>query len=234
MQPQIQIQEPFKKTWSEPQIIVTQDDILNYENTLIGEKGILQGENADNLKSEANTLSDVRQDGDYEAQKETLIQDRLIDLRNSLLQSQIVNGQFHTPKKHCVNTQHTRDSDLDFQSSTPSAYSLNSNRNVSHQPVSRSLPVSPVCGESPKMTSLPRAPYNRETHFSFIPERLRILEDFRNILENDEVDYGVRPSQGYCNSPQGRVACSYLHVKIIASLLQTINCNLRIKTCYNI
>ena len=32
MQPQIQIQEPFKTSWSEPQIIVTREDIMNYEN----------------------------------------------------------------------------------------------------------------------------------------------------------------------------------------------------------
>ena len=97
MQPHIQNQEPFKKTWSEPQIIVTREDILNYENSL-EDKCAHYREIIDSSKSEANQMSPIRQDHNSHIATETL-KDRLLELRNSLLQSQLVQRQLFTPTK---------------------------------------------------------------------------------------------------------------------------------------
>ena len=33
MKTEIHVHEPFKKTWSEPQIVITRDDIISHENS---------------------------------------------------------------------------------------------------------------------------------------------------------------------------------------------------------
>ena len=207
MQPQIQIQEPFKKRWSEPQIIVTQDDILNYEKSL-EDKCAHHREIIDSSKSEANQMSPIRQDHNSHIATETL-KNRLLELRNSLLQSQLVQRQLFTPTKQFDRTYNTNDSDLAFRPSVSSAYSPKCNQNTQHS-MSRSLPPSPVCGESPIMMPSPKLLSVTDRHFSSVSERLRFLEESRELPESDEVDNGFRLTQGYFNSPQGKTSrCSF-------------------------
>ena len=204
MQPQIQIQEPFKKTWSEPQIIVTREDILNYENSL-EDKCAHHREIIDSSKSEANQMSPIRQDYNRHIAKETL-KDRLLELRNSLLQSQLVQRQLFTPTKQFDRTYNTDDSDSAFRPSVSPAYSPKCNQNTTQQSMSRSLPPSPVCGESPIMMSSPKLLSATDRHFSFVPEILRFLEESQELPKSDEVDNGFRLTQGYVNSPQGKTS----------------------------
>ena len=207
MQPQLQIQEPFKKSWSEPQIIVTREDITNYE-TSFEDKCTRQTENYDNSKSEADQISPIRQDHNRHIATETL-KNRLLELRNSLLQSQLVQRQLFTPTKQFDRTYNTNDSDLAFRPSVSSAYSPKCNQNTSQHSMSRSLRPSPSCGESPIMMSSPKLLSATDRHFSFVPEMLRFLEESRELPESDEVDNGFRLTQGYFNSPQGKTSrCS--------------------------
>ena len=93
-------------------MIVTREDILKYENSL-EEKCAQQKEIPGNSNSEMNNLSDAWQAIDNQTKTERIIQDRLMDLRNSLLQSQLVQHQLLTPTKQC---DITHDSDLDLRS----------------------------------------------------------------------------------------------------------------------
>ena len=195
MHPEIPIQEPFKKSWSEPQVIVTCEDIINYENSQ-KQKCALQRE-ATNTAESQNT-----EDTDDCRTTTEILQNRLLELRNSLLQSQIVKQQLQTPKKQCDKT---HDSCLVLGSDVSNANPNVFDRIIQQHSMSRSLPSSPLIGEIPNMTSSPTIPTTPERHFNFIPERLRFLEETRQISSlSDEIDNGFRLSQGYCSPQQGK------------------------------
>ena len=105
MQPEIPVQEPFKKTWSEPQIVITREDIIDYENSQkvnpIQQSDIKNTAKSQELGPESEP-SKPSNSFDCRTTPQTLT-DRLMDLQNSLLQSHIVRQQLHTPKKYCKN-----------------------------------------------------------------------------------------------------------------------------------
>ena len=205
MHPEIPIQEPFKKSWSEPQVIVTSEDIINYENSQ-KQNCTQQRETINARRSELQSIASTwtgEQNDDCRESTE-ILQKRLMDLRNSLLQSQIVMQQLQTPNKQCDNT---HDSCLVFRSDVSLTNSQDCdwiNRMIPEHSISRSLPSSPLIGELPNMTSSPTIPSTPDRHFNFIPERLRLLEESRQLSESDELDNGFLLSQEYCNLPQGK------------------------------
>ena len=228
MQPQIQIQEPFKKSWSVPRIIVTREDVMNYE-TSQKQKCTQQWENINARKSKIQSMMTNEQNEECLMSTE-MLQDRLMDLQNTLLQSQIVRRQLQTPKKYFDNT---HDSNLIFRSDVSNTNSQVYDRisplfsmsmsdvsttsskfcdRISQQhSMSGSLPSSPLTGEIPTMMSSPTIPSNPERHFNFVPERLRFREETRHLTESDEVDNGFRLYQGSCYSPQGKIATNYTY-----------------------
>ena len=228
MQPQIQIQEPFKKSWSEPQIIVTREDIRNYENTQT-QTYVPQMNVIDDAQSQTQCMSTKEETGDCRTSTE-MLQERLVDLQNSLLQAQIVKQQLRTPRKHCGSTNDSCSSLISGVSTTKSKlcgriiqqHSMSMSdvlttssqvcdRIIPQHSMSRSLPSSPLFGEIPNIRSSPTIPSNPEKHFNFVPERLQFLEETRRLLETDEVDNGFRLSQGFCYSPQSKIAIYCLH-----------------------
>ena len=224
MQPQIQIQEPFKKSWSEPQIIVTREDIMNYEKTQT-QTFAPQMKGIDNAQSQTKNMLTNEQTGDSPTSTE-MFHDQLMDLRNTLLQAQTVKQQLRTPKRNLHNTNDSACSGLisgvsarqsKLCDGTIKQHSMSksdvSTRNsqvcdrvIPEHSMSRSLPSSPLIGEIPNMTSSPTIPSTTERHFNFVPERLLFLEETRQLLESDEVDNGFRLPQGYSYSPQGKIA----------------------------
>ena len=199
MQPEIQIQEPFEKSWKEPQTIVTQEDIIDYEKS--------QKHNCAQKREAINTgESEVTEHtGDCRSSTERL-QNRLMDLRNSLLQSQIGNQKLQTPRKHC-NIPHG--SNLVVRPEVSTTNSQVCDRIIPHYSMPRSLPSSPLTGEISNKTSSPTISTTPERHFNFVPERLQFLEETRRLLERDEVDNGFRLSREFCNLPQGKIlACN--------------------------
>ena len=228
MQPQIQIQEPFRKSWSEPQIIVTRDDLRNYENTQT-QTYAPQMNVIDDVQSQTQSMSTKEETGDCRTSTE-MLQDRLMDLQNSLLQATIVKQQLRTPNKHCDNINDSCSSLISGVSTTKSKMcdriiqqhsmsrsevsTTNSrvcDRIIPQHSMSRSLPSSPLLGEIPNMTSSPTIATTLERHFNFVPERLRFLDETRQRTESDEVDNGFRLSQGFCYSPQSKSASNCLH-----------------------
>ena len=229
MQPHIKIQEPFKKSWSEPQIIVTREDIMNYENTQT-QTFAPQMKGIDNAQSQTQNMLTKEQIGDRPTSTE-MLKDRLMELRNSLLQSQSVKQQLRTPNKHCeksndpcsglisgVSTTKSKLCDRIIQQhsmSSSDVSTLNSqvcDRIIPEHTMARSLPSLPLIGEIPNMTSSPTIPSTQERHFNFVPERLRFLGETQQFLESDEVDNGFWLPQGYCYSPQGKIAVNSYNI----------------------
>ena len=229
MQPQIQIQEPSKKSWSEPQIIVTREDIMNYENTQT-QTFAPQMKGIDNTQSQTQNMLTKEQTGDSPTSTE-MFHDQLMDLRNTLLQAQIVKQQLRTPKRNFHNTIDScsglisgvseRQSKLcdriiqQHSMSSSDVSTLNSqvcDRIIPEHSMSRSLPSSPLIGEIPNMTSSPTIPSTPQKYFNFVPERLRFLGETQQFLESDEVDNGFWLPQGYCYSPQGRIAVNSYNI----------------------
>ena len=204
MQPEIQIQEPFKKSWNEPQIIITREDIIDYENSQ-KQYCARQREAINTRESEVTSKSIIEHTGDCRSSTE-MLQNRLMDLRNLLFQSQIGNQKLQTPKKHC-NIPHG--SNLVVRSDVSTTNSQVCDRIIPHYSMPRSLPSSPLTGEISNMTSSPTIPTTPERHFNFVPERSQFLEETRRLLESDEVDNGFRLSREFHNSPRGKeLACT--------------------------
>ena len=218
MHPEIPIQEPFKKSWSEPQVIVTSEDIINYENSQ-KQNCTQQRETMNARQSELQSMATkcASEHNDDCRESTEILQKRLMNLRNSLLQSQIVKQKLQTPNKQCDKT---HDSCLVFRSNVSLTNSQDCdriNRMIPEHPISRSLPSSPLIGEIPNMTLSPTIPTTPDRHFNFVPERLRLLEESRQLTENDEVDNGLRLSQGYCSSPQGKFEPRHEKTNVLVS-----------------
>ena len=207
MQTCIPIHEPFRKAWNEPQIIVTQEDIVEYEKSqnCVSQTGT-------NNTSESQVKSRLNSNGlDNDPTRKEIVQRRLMDLQNSLLRSRMVEQRLQTPKKECGNAC-ADDSGLSSRLLVSTANSENFDRVIPNYSMSRSrsLPASPVCGELPNTTLSPKIPCSPHGHFSFIPETLRFLEDLEQLQEADDVDNGVRQSQGCFAIPQGKFAVGKL------------------------
>ena len=205
MHPEIPIEEPFTKSWKEPQIFITREDIIDYENSqkqnCTQQRETINARQSE-LQSIASTWNSEHNDDCRESTE--VLQKRLMDLRNSLLQSQIVKQQLHKQNKQCDNT---HDSCLVFRSDVSLTNSQDcdwNNQMIPEHSISRSLPSSPLIGEIPNMTSSPTIPTTPERQFNFLPERLRLLEESRQLSESDEPDNDFRLSPGYCSSPQGK------------------------------
>ena len=186
MKPEIPVYEPFKKTFSEPQIIITREDIIEHEKSQTQKRDI---ENQEPSKSTTEHSSMCR-----------ISTDRLMDLRNSPVQSQILRQQqFKTPTKRS-------DSDYDsvLRSDGSETRTADSDWLLPELSRSRSLPSSPPIGELPNITSYPTMPSNQERYFNFLRDRLRHLDETRLLPESDEVDNGFRLSQEFCHSPHGK------------------------------
>ena len=200
---------------------------MNYE-TSQKQKCTQQRENINARKSKIQSMMTNEQNDDCLKSTE-MLQDRLMDLQNTIIQSQIVRHQLQTPKKHCDNTHdpylifgsdvsntnsqvYDRISPLlSMSRSDISATSSKFCDRIGQQhSMSRSLPSSPLTGEIPNMTPSPTIPSNPERHFNFVPERIKFLEETRHLTESDEVDNGFRLYQGSCYSPQGKIATNYL------------------------
>ena len=162
MHPEIPIQEPFKKSWNEPQIIVTREDIIDYENSQT-QKCALQREATNTAEFQ------ITEDTNDCRTSTEMLQKRLMDLRNSLLQSHIVKQQLKTPKKHCENTY---DSCLVLRSDDSTTNIQDCERVIPQHSLSISSPSSPMIGEIPNMTSSPTIPTTPERHCNFVPEKL--------------------------------------------------------------
>ena len=200
----IKVQEPFKKTWSDPQIIISRDDIIEYEKS--------QSTNKERQTDAVNVVHDdklqettcISQNSNIVAAPTNELEERLHELRNSLLQAEFIKRQL-TPRK-CINIE----IDSGIRSDVSSISSQDSDWMIPELSRSRSLPSSPVIGSMSHMTSSPRIPTNQERYFSFLPERLRDLEsmllspEYRLRTENDEIDNGQLP-HGFCSSNRGKL-----------------------------
>ena len=183
----IRIQEPFRNSWNEPQIIVTQEDIVEYENAKI-QTGVPQMESNNTCESQIKCRSNTI-DMDNDHTRTEMFQNKLMDIQKSLLQSRMVEQQLQTPKKQCDNA-YAEDSELSSRSVMSTANYL----------VSPSLPSSPTCGTLPNTTFSPKVPSSPQGYLGFIPESFRFLEQ---LSENDEVDNGLRQSQRCFSISQG-------------------------------
>ena len=165
----IQIHEPFKKTWSEPQIIVSREDEIEYENNRLASKKTQE--------IQSDKLSDS------DAQKEVC--KRLEELRNSLLHSEFLKQQLCTPKK-CDNVllERTRVANVSHSPSQDSDWM------IPEIAKSRSLPSSPVLGSVSPVQSPSKIHSMHKRCFSFLPENIREIQESRRSPERDEVDNG--------------------------------------------
>ena len=189
MKSQIQIHEPFKKTWSEPQIIISREDEIEYEKTMASKHACEM--HSDNL----NNLSDS------EAQKE--VHKRLEELRNSLLHSEFIKQQMSTPQK-CDNiyVDRTRISNVSHSPSQDSDWM------IPERSKSRSLPSSPVLRSVSPVQSPSNIHTMHKRSFSFLPENVRDIQESRQSPERDEVDTGSLPTPLRTTSCQG--SCSFV------------------------
>ena len=198
MQPEIPVYKPFKKTWSEPQIVITLEDIIEYEKSQkvnpIQQSDIENTAKSQELGAESEP-SKLTNSFDCRTTPETLT-DRLMDLQNSLLQSHIVREQLHTPQKCCNNL---------GDSTVSNTLCQDSDWIIPQHSLPRAMPSSPLIGAIPHVTlSQTIASTSQERFFSFPPDRLRNLEETRHFSESDEVDNGFRLPQRCCNSPLGK------------------------------
>ena len=188
MQPEIPGHEPFKKIWREPQIVITREDIIDYEHSQKANQVQRSDVEKNKTKDECRTTPES-------------LTDRLMDLRNSLLESHIVRQQLQTPKKYCNNT---KDSDLVVQSNVSNTLSQDSDWAIPQYSMSKSVPSFPLIGAMPHMGVLPKIPSSQERCLSFLPDRLRLLEETRYVPETDEGDNSFWLSHRCCNSPRGK------------------------------
>ena len=165
----IQIHEPFQKTWSEPQIIVSREDEIEYENNRLASKKTQE--------IQSDKLSDS------DAQKEVC--KRLEEFRNSLLHSEFLKQQLCTPKK-CDNVllDRTRVANVSHSPSQDSDWM------IPEIAKSRSLPSSPVLGSVSPVQSPSKIHSMHKRCFSFLPENIREIQESRRSPERDEVDNG--------------------------------------------
>lgn len=194
MKPDIQIHEPYRKTWSEPQIIVSRDDIVEYEKSRASNRSQKHGTEELADCSPKKTDSEI-----FRESQLSQLAERLQELRNSHLQSELVKRQLSTPKK-CDNME----SRATLQSNVSGTPSQESDWMIPELARSRSLPSSPVLGSASPVQSPTRLHSVTERCFSFLPERLRQLEQTRLLPESDEVDNGSRLPQRCCKSPHGK------------------------------
>ena len=192
----IQIQEPFKRTWNEPQIIVTQEDIAEYENSK-KQTCVPQIETKNTSESKIKNRLNTNDMDDSDNSTE-MLQRKFMDIQNLLLHSRMEEQRLKTPNTQCG---YAEDSKLSSRSVMSTANSEHLDRTIQNYSVSRSLPSSPVCGDLPNTMLSPKMPSSPHGHFSFIPETLRFLEQ---LSENDEVDNGLRQSQGCFILSQGK------------------------------
>ena len=113
--------------------------------------------------------------------------------------------QLQTPKK-CIYSNNTSDSVSVTQSTVSNTLDQDSDWTIPQHSISRSMPSSPLMGTIPHITISPTILSNQESCLSFLPDRLRLLEETRHLPENDEVDYGFRLLERYCNSSLGKNA----------------------------
>lgn len=168
MESKIQIHDPFKKTWSEPQIIISREDEIEYEKSLAKDQS--QSRHSDNLS---------------ESETQTLVENRLEELRNALRQSEFIKMQMCTPKK-CDNILN-RTNLPPSNSNTPSQ---GSDWMIPEWSKSRSLPSSPMLGSVSPVHSPTRISSIQQTCFNF-PHTLRQIQE----NERDEIDSGYRLPQ---------------------------------------
>ena len=195
----IQIQEPFRKSWNEPQIIVTQKDVAEYENSK-KQTCVPQTETKNTSDSQIKSRLNTNDMDDSDTSTE-MLQRKFMDIQNLLLHSRIEEQRFLTQKTPCG---YADDSKLSSRSVMPTVNSEHFDRTIPNYSMSRSLPSSPVCGDLPNTTLSPKIPSSLNGHFSFIPETFQFLEYLEQLQENDEVDNGFRHSQGCL--PQGTFA----------------------------
>ena len=199
MQPEIPVHKPFKKTWSEPQIVITLEDIIEYENSQ-KVNPILQSDIENTAKSQElgpeseHSKPTAEHPGDCRTTPETRAT-RLMDLQNSLLQSHIVRQQLHTPKKYCNNLS---------DSTVSNTLCQDSDWIIPQHSLPRAIPSSLLIGAIPQVTLSQTIAASQEKFFSFPPDRLRHLEETHHFSESDEVDNGFRLPQRCCNSPPGK------------------------------
>ena len=184
MKTEIHVHESVKKTWSEPQIVITRGDIISHENSQkANRERQINIENA--ARSQEPSQTTAEHSFDCRISSETLTK-RLIDLRNSLLQSHIVRQQLQTPKK-CVYGNNTSDSVSVTQSTVSNTLGQDFDWTIPQHSMSRSMPSSPLIGTIPHMTISPTILSNQESCFSFLPDRLRLLEETRHLPENTKL-----------------------------------------------
>ena len=201
MQTRIPVQERFRKSWNEAQVIVTHEDIAEYENS---KKQICVPHTETKNSSESQIKSRLNtNDMDNEHTRKEILQKRLMDLQNSLLQFRMVEQRLQIPKKQCGNAC-AEDSNFSPRSVMSTASSENFNWIIPSYSVSKSLPSSPVGGTLPNTTFSPTVPTSPHGHFSFIPENLRFLEESEYLSEAHEIDNGFRQTQGCFDLPQGK------------------------------
>ena len=177
MQTCIPIHEPFRKAWKEPQIIVTQEDLVEYEKS---QTCVSQTET--NNTSESQVKSRLNSNGlDNDPTRKEIVQRRLMDLQNSLLRSRMVEQRLQTPKKERGNAC-ADDSGLSSRLLVSNSEHFDRVPNYSMSR-SRSLPASPVSGALPNTPLPPEIPCSPHGHFSFIPETLRFHEDLEQLQE---------------------------------------------------
>ena len=189
MKPEINIQEPFKKTWNEPQIIISRDDIIEYEKSQLNQERLIDAESTTHRDKLQTT---VQQYSSSVPTSTNEMAERLQGLRSLMLQAEFIKRQL-TPRK-CDNT----DSGTDIRSKVSSISDQDSDWLIPELSRSRSLPTSPLIDSVSHITSSPRISSNQERYFSFCPDRLRDLEavrlspDEKRWTENDEADHGCR------------------------------------------
>ena len=193
----IRIQEPFRKSWNEPQIIVTQEDIAEYENSK-KQTCVPQTETKNTSESHIKNRLNTNNMDDSDTSTE-MLQRKFMDIQNLLLYSRMEEQQLQTPKTQC---DYAEDSKLSSRSVMPTVNSELFDRTIPNYSMSRSLPSSPVCGDLPNTALSPKIPSSPHGRFSFIPETFQFLEYLEQLQENDEVDNGFRHSQGCL--PQGK------------------------------
>ena len=197
MQTRIPVHEPFRKSWNEAQVIVTQKDIAEYENSK-KQTCVPQTEAKNTSESQIKNRLNTNDMGDSDTSTE-MLQRKFMDIQNLLLHSRMEEQRLQTPKTQCG---YAEDSKLSPRSVMPTANSENFDRTIPNYSMSRSLPSSPVCGDLPITTLSPKMPSSPHGHFSFIPETVQFLEYLEQLQENDEVENGFRHSQGCL--PQGK------------------------------